>query len=110
MINQGPNGAGRVFTEQIIQWKRLEYILTHHPPSEPFILWLLIEPLEMWELGVSWGLCQMCVHSRDGKTCWKPAVNNFVPDIMLRALDTCPTHNSKKLLPHCLEVQLFLFY
>lgn len=37
MINQRPNGAGRVFMERIIQWKELEYVLTHPPPPTPSI-------------------------------------------------------------------------
>lgn len=69
MINQRPSGAGRVFMKQITQWKQFESILTHHSPSEPFLLWLLAEPPDTWELGVRGGLSQTRVHFIDGKTC-----------------------------------------
>lgn len=99
--NQRPSGAGRVFMKQITQWKQFESILTHHSPSEPFILWLLAEPPDTWELGVRGGLSQTRVHFIDGKTCRKPAVT-FVPGIVLSALDTCLMHSSKELLSHCI--------
>lgn len=51
MINQRPNGAGRVFMERIIQWKELEYVLTHPPPPASFILWLRTDTVDPWELG-----------------------------------------------------------
>lgn len=81
---------------QIIQWKQFESILT----LKPFILWLLTEPPDTWELGVSWGLCQICVHFIEGKPRRKSAVT-FVPGIVLSAVDPCFMHNSKEFLSHC---------
>lgn len=61
MINQRPNGAGRVFREQIIPWELLEYIPTRtafHSMAKK----------THGHMGIRGGGCAtMCVHFMDGK-------------------------------------------
>lgn len=92
MINQRPNGAGRVFTEQIIQWKELEYILTPHPPAS-FILWLLTDTVDTWELGVRWGPFHR----------WKNTLETSCYQFCARHSAECFGHGSHAQLPsHCI--------